>query len=159
MSSLVDQLFDKLKDKKWKLVTAESCTGGMIATAITDKSGSSEIFDRGYITYSNESKIQNLGVKKTDLAIHGAVSEEVAEQMARGALRKSEANVAIAVTGIAGPNGGSAKKPVGLVYVGYALKGGVAQATKHNFEGNREEIRLQTTREAIKHLLSIIKIE
>jgi len=157
MSDLVDKLGDKLRDKKWKLATAESCTGGMISTAITDKAGSSEIFDRGFVTYSNEAKMEMLGVRKETLEEFGAVSEETAEEMTKGALAKSNANIAVAITGIAGPGGGSAKKPVGLVYIGYGLKGGIAQSTKHQFKGTREEIRLQSTKEALKHLLSIIK--
>lgn len=157
MSDLVDQLIEKLTEKKWSLVTAESCTGGMIATIITDKAGSSKIFDRGFITYSNQSKIDHLNVPEIVISSHGAVSEETAEKMAAGALKNSKANVSIAVTGIAGPDGGTPQKPIGLVYIGYALKGGIAQAAKHNFEGSREEIRLQATREAIKHLLNIIK--
>ena len=156
MSDLVEQLFEKLKTSKRKLVTAESCTGGMIATAITDKAGSSEIFERGFVTYSNEAKIDCLNVDPQTLEKYGAVSEQVAIEMADGALKNSQASVSISVTGIAGPDGGTPEKPIGLVYIGYALKGGVAQATKHNFEGSREDIRLQTTRDALKHLLDII---
>lgn len=157
MSDLVDQLFDKLKEHEWKLVTAESCTGGMIAAVITDKPGSSDFFERGFVTYSNEAKMDSLGVAEETLKTHGAVSEETAIEMAEGALKNSLANVSVSVTGIAGPDGGTPAKPVGLVYIGYGLKGGVAQATAHQFAGNREEIRLQTVREALKHLLSTLK--
>ncbi len=154
---LVDQLFIKLQHKKWNLVTAESCTGGMIATAITDKAGSSSIFDRGFVTYSNQSKIDCLGVSADTLKKHGAVSMRTAEEMAKGALDHSEAKVSIAVTGIAGPDGGTPQKPVGLVYIGYGIKGGVVQAKAFNFTNvSREEVRLQTTREAFKILLSIL---
>ena len=156
-STLIDQLFEKLLSKKWRLVTAESCTGGMIATAITDKAGSSAIFERGFVTYSNEAKIENLGVSPETLQKHGAVSEETAIEMAKGALQNSHADIAVSVTGIAGPDGGSSKKPVGLVYIGYALKDGLAQATRHNFTGSRAEVRLHSTREAIEHILNIIK--
>lgn len=157
MSDLVDKLSDKLFEKKWMLSTAESCTGGMISASITCKAGSSNIFDRGFVTYSNEAKMDMLDVKKETLTEFGAVSEETAIEMAKGALKNSNANIAVSVTGIAGPTGGTKDKPVGLVYIGYGLKGGVVQATKHNFTGNREEIRSKTTKEALKHLRSIIK--
>lgn len=156
MSDLVDQLFEKLKTSHKMLVTAESCTGGMIATVITDKAGSSAVFERGFVTYSNEAKRECLGVSEKTLKNHGAVSAETAIEMAAGALQNSNASVSVSVTGIAGPDGGTPEKPLGLVYIGYALKGGVAQTTKHMFKGTREEIRLQTTREALKHLLDII---
>ncbi|NCO03233.1 MAG: CinA family protein [Alphaproteobacteria bacterium] len=157
MSDLVDKLGDKLRDKKWMMTSAESCTGGMIACAMTDKAGSSSIFDRGFITYSNESKIDMLGVKAETLEQFGAVSEETAEEMVKGALKNSRANIAVAVTGIAGPSGGSILKPVGLVYIAYGIKGGVTQSTEHKFKGSRDEIRLQTTKQALKHLINIIK--
>ena len=157
MSDLVEQLSEKLRAKKWKLVTAESCTGGMIATAITDKAGSSDVFDRGFVTYSNQAKIDNLGVDEATLQKHGAVSQETAIEMAKGALENSQANVSVSVTGIAGPGGGTPQKPVGLVYIGYGLKGGVVQAKAFNFSGqNREEVRLNTTRAALQELLSIL---
>lgn len=155
---LVDQLSEALKHKKWKLVTAESCTGGMIATAITDKPGSSAVFDRGFVTYSNKSKTDCLGVSAETLKKHGAVSMQTAEEMAKGALEHSEAMVSIAITGIAGPDGGTPQKPVGLVYIGFGLKGGVVQAKGFNFSNmSREEVRLNTTKEALKILLSILK--
>lgn len=154
---LVEQLFDKMKKKDWNLVTAESCTGGMIATAITDKPGSSAILERGFVTYSNEAKMNCLGVSKETLEKFGAVSKQVAEEMAQGALENSQAKVSIAVTGIAGPDGGSPQKPVGLVYIGYGIKGGVVQVKTFNFTGqSRQEVRLNTTREAFKILLSIL---
>ena len=153
MSDLVEQIFEKLTVKGWKLATAESCSGGLIAVVITNKAGSSAVFDRGFVTYSNQAKIDSLGVPKKTLNKHGAVSEKTAIEMAKGALKNSEANVSVSVTGIAGPDGGTDEKPVGLVYIGYALKGGVAQAAEHHFKGSREEIRQQTTREALKHLL------
>ena len=154
---LADQLLTKLKNKKWKLVTAESCTGGMISTAITDKAGSSAVFERGFVTYSNQAKIDCLGVSATTLEKHGAVSLQTAEEMAKGALDNSEAKISIAVTGIAGPDGGTAQKPVGLVYIGYGIKGGIVQAKAFNFTGmTREEVRLNTTKEAFKILLSLL---
>ena len=154
---LADQLLTKLKNKKWKLVTAESCTGGMISTAITDKAGSSAVFERGFVTYSNQAKIDCLGVSAATLKKHGAVSLQTAEEMAKGALDNSEAKISIAVTGIAGPDGGTAQKPVGLVYIGYGIKGGIVQAKAFNFTGmNREDVRLNTTKEAFKILLSLL---
>jgi len=157
MSDLVDKLSAKLRTKKWMITTAESCTGGMIATAITSKAGSSQVFDRGFVTYSNEAKMEMLGVKDDTLIDHGAVSKETAIEMASGALKNSKAHIAVSVTGIAGPGGGTKDKPVGLVYIGYSLKGGVAQAAEHKFSGDREEIRLQSLKAALNHLLEIIK--
>lgn len=155
---LVEQVSDILRERKWKLVTAESCTGGMISTAITDKAGSSEIFDRGFVTYSNQAKMDCLNVSADTLKKHGAVSMETAEEMANGALQNSNANVAISVTGIAGPSGGSPQKPIGLVYIGFGIKGGVTQAKGFNFtDDDREEIRLKSTRQALKELLSILQ--
>ncbi|MEF9948171.1 MAG: CinA family protein [Comamonas sp.] len=118
IEELVQQLAAKLTEKGWMLATAESCTGGMIAAACTDLAGSSQWFDRGFVTYSNEAKTEMLGVPAELIAKHGAVSEEVVRAMAEGAIRYSRAQVSIAVTGIAGPGGGSAEKPVGTVWVG-----------------------------------------
>jgi nicotinamide-nucleotide amidase len=157
INQCVDKLNDKLFEKKWLLATAESCTGGMISASITCKAGSSRVFDRGFVTYSNEAKMDMLGVPEETLSEFGAVSEETVIEMTKGALKHSRAHIAVSVTGIAGPDGGTAQKPVGLVYIGYGLKGGVVQSTKHLFKGNREEVRTQTTKEALKHLLSIIK--
>lgn len=155
---LVAQLSDKLREREWKLVTAESCTGGMIATAITDKAGSSDVFDRGFVTYSNQAKMDHLNVQAETLKKHGAVSMETAEEMANGALENSEAQIAVSVTGIAGPSGGTPQKPVGLVYIGFGIKGGVTQAKGFNFTGEtREDIRLQSTRQALKILLSVLE--
>lgn len=157
MSDLVDKVSQKLRNKGWMLVTAESCTGGMISTAITDKAGSSEVFERGFVTYSNQAKIDCLGVSPNTLKKYGAVSIQTAEEMAKGALDNSEAKVSIAVTGIAGPDGGTAQKPVGLVYIGYGIKGGITQVKAFNFTNmTREEVRLHTTKEAFKILLSIL---
>ncbi len=153
---LVEQLFTKLEKKQWQLVTAESCTGGMIANSITDKAGSSAYFERGFVTYSNQSKIDCLGVSEKTLLNFGAVSKQTAIEMAEGALNNSRAKVAVSVTGIAGPDGGTPQKPVGLVHIGYAIRSGISQAKTFNFNGgSRAEIRLKTTREALQILLSI----
>jgi nicotinamide-nucleotide amidase len=121
------ELVTKLRNKGWMIATAESCTGGMVAAAITDVSGASQVFDRGFVTYSNAAKRDLLSVPEELITRHGAVSEEVARAMAEGALRHAHANVAVAVTGVAGPLGGTAEKPVGLVHFACAT----AMATSH----------------------------
>lgn len=156
MPDLMSDLFSRLKDNKWTMTTAESCTGGLIAAAITAVPGSSSVFDRGFITYSNQSKTEMLEVREDTLETHGAVSEQTAAAMVTGALRKSRAHLAVAVTGIAGPGGGSAEKPVGLVYIGCGLRGQDPKVTKHNFSGTRESIREQTAAAALNHALSLL---
>jgi nicotinamide-nucleotide amidase len=134
------------------LVTAESCTGGMIAAALTDIAGSSAVVERGFVTYSNEAKIELLGVPVALIAAKGAVSLEVAAAMAEGALAHSHAHVAVSVTGIAGPGGGSVEKPVGLVWFG--LSAGGRTTTDHAiFAGNRASVRRQATEKALALLL------
>lgn len=155
MQELVKELSDKLRDKKWMLVTAESCTGGMIASAITNLAGSSAVFDCGFVTYSNDAKMDHLGVKKQTLKDHGAVSSQTAEEMAQGALKNSNAQLAVSVTGIAGPDGGSEEKPVGLVYIGIATKENVV-AHHRQCEGSRTEIRQQTVEEALRLLIEAV---
>ena len=148
------QILAKLMtDKQLKLVTAESCTGGMLAQNITSISDSSKWFECGFVTYSNDSKMRMLGVQSEVLDEFGAVSEEVAEQMALGAQRKSAADVAISVTGIAGPGGGSAIKPVGTVYIANVILNQNAITTHYLFEGDRQAIRKQTTFAAISLLI------
>ena len=156
MLSLVQAASQTLRAKNLKLATAESCTGGMISAAFTDLSGSSDIFDRGFVTYSNEAKMAMLGVLPATLEAHGAVSEQTAGQMCEGALKNSLADVTIAVTGIAGPSGGSTDKPVGLVYIGLAKKGADTRVFKHIFAGDRQAVRQQTVEQAITHLMDII---
>lgn len=156
MPDLMSDLFSRLKDKKWMMSTAESCTGGLIAAAITAVPGSSAVFDRGFITYSNESKIEMLSVAEDTLKDYGAVSEQTAREMVMGALRKSRAQMAVSVTGIAGPDGGTAGKPVGLVYIGYGLRGQDPKVARHNFKGPRESVREQTAAAALGHALSLL---
>lgn len=139
-----------------KVATAESCTGGMIAAALTDIAGSSAVFERGFVTYSNEAKVEMLGVDAALLAQHGAVSEETARAMAEGALAHSRADVAVAVTGIAGPDGGSPEKPVGLVHFGAARHGMPTRHQAHVFPGTRAEVRAATTRTALAMLIGMI---
>ncbi len=150
---LCEKLVEKAKASNTVIATAESCTGGMVSSYITDVSGASEVFDRGFVTYSNEAKIQLLRVCKGVLEEHGAVSEQVAKQMCIGAVNNSNANLAVSITGVAGPTGGSVEKPVGLVYIGiYAQGWPEAKVTKCNFKGNRSEIREKTTKKAIELL-------
>ena len=131
------------------LTTAESCTGGMIAASITDISGSSLVFDRGFVTYSNQSKTEMLSVPAELIEQHGAVSEAVAKAMAEGALANSSANICISTTGIAGPTGGSDEKPVGLVYIAVAMKN-KTHCTQHHFTGDRQAVREQTLQTALQ---------
>lgn len=139
--SLVRDVFDALAARNIMLATAESCTGGMIAAAITDIAGSSAVFDRGFVTYSNAAKIAMLGVSAETLERHGAVSRETALEMAAGALKHSDAGIAVSVTGIAGPGGGSPEKPIGLVWFGIAGLGLPAAAEMRRFDGDRAAIR------------------
>lgn len=134
------------------VATAESCTGGLIAGAITDIAGSSQVFDRGFVTYSNAAKSDMLGVPPSLIIGHGAVSAEVAVAMAVGALAKSKADVAVSVTGVAGPDGGTAAKPVGLVFIATAVRKGPAKAREYHFTGDREAVRLQTVECALERL-------
>ncbi len=147
MTEIAKILSAILAEKNIRLVTAESCTGGMIAAAITDLPGSSSVFERGFVTYSNESKQELLSVSKEIIEQFGAVSAQCAQAMAQGALRNSLANLAVSVTGIAGPDGGSCEKPVGLVYIGIATADEVI-VTKCNFTGTRADIRASTCTKA-----------
>jgi nicotinamide-nucleotide amidase len=147
---LAEQLGRLLKANGIKIATAESCTGGWIAQVITDVPGSSAWFDRGFVTYSNAAKVQMLGVIPQTLEKYGAVSAETATEMAAGALAHSAADVAIAVTGIAGPDGGTPEKPVGTVFIAWARKNGEANVVKKQLSGNRRQIRAQTVKNAIE---------
>jgi nicotinamide-nucleotide amidase len=150
---LAESLGHYLNDKVSKIVTAESCTGGWIAEAITEVPGSSDWFDRGFVTYSNNAKVQMLGVNPLTLAKHGAVSAETASEMVAGALANSEADWAVAVTGIAGPDGGSEEKPVGTVYIAWKNKNGFSRVEILSLSGNRHQIRKQTVMKAIEGIL------
>lgn len=137
------------------LATAESCTGGMIAAACTDLSGSSNWFERGFVTYSNEAKSELLGVDPALITQHGAVSEVVARAMAFGAIRHSHAQVSVAVTGVAGPTGGSVEKPVGTVWFGFQVDGQLTSETRR-FDGDRAAVRDATVRHALTRLLELV---
>ena len=150
----VRALAEALRARGWKIATAESCTGGLIAAACTAVAGSSDWFERGFVTYSNEAKAELLGVPAALIATFGAVSAEVAGAMAEGALAHSHAQLAVAVTGIAGPGGGSATKPVGTVWVALAQAGGAASAELLRLAGDRATVREQTVRDALARLLA-----
>lgn len=150
---LVTQLAQALAGRGWMMTTAESCTGGLIAAACTELAGSSLWFDRGVVTYSNEAKVDLLGVPAELIAQHGAVSEPVAMAMAQGALAKSKAQIAVAVTGVAGPGGGSPDKPVGTVWLAWACHDGLVQAERHVFGGDRAAVRSATVRCALQGVL------
>jgi len=146
------QLAAALIDRGWMLATAESCTGGMIAAACTDLAGSSDWFERGFVTYSDEAKTELLDVDAALINTHGAVSEVVARAMAFGAVRHSRARVSVAVTGIAGPSGGSKDKPVGTVWFGYMIDGRLSSEMKR-FDGDRAAVRTATVAYALDGLL------
>lgn len=148
-------LGERLLARGWLLATAESCTGGGIAAVVTDIAGSSGWFDRGFVTYSNEAKQDMLGVSVLTLASRGAVSEETAAEMAAGAVANSRAQLAVAVTGVAGPSGGSAEKPVGLVCFGYARLQGETLTRRVVFAGDRAAVRAQTVATALAGLVAI----
>jgi nicotinamide-nucleotide amidase len=149
-------LADTLTKRGLKLAVAESCTGGLISCKLTDLPGSSAFLERGFVTYSNLAKIELLSVPDEIIAAHGAVSREVAELMAKGALRNSDADIAVAVTGIAGPTGGTEKKPVGTVFIAVATKDNV-RLEKFNFSGDRLEIKEKTSVAALNMLHEELK--
>ena len=157
LARLAARLGRQLQGGQRELVTAESCTGGWIAKALTDIAGSSQWFTEGFVTYSNESKVSRLGVPRPVLRQHGAVSEAVARAMAAGALKRTAVNVAVAVTGIAGPDGGAPGKPVGTVWLAWAERRGqriqVAAQLRH-FRGDRDAVRRKTVRAALEGLLA-----
>jgi nicotinamide-nucleotide amidase len=156
LRELTVQLGETLKARSLTLVTAESCTGGWIAKAITDIPGSSEWFERGFVAYSNAAKVEMLGVSEGTLSSCGAVSAETVEEMLRGALARSHSQVAVAVSGIAGPDGGSPDKPVGTVWIGWAVKGGALQSRNYLFGGDREAVRGQSVISALEGVLDVI---
>ena len=155
MHNLPPLVADLMLKKGLFLATAESCTGGMIAAACSDLAGSSAWFERGFVTYSNAAKTEMLGVDAALIAEHGAVSEAVARAMAAGALAHSHAQVAVAVTGVAGPGGGSADKPVGTVWLGFALAGQVHAECQH-FPGDRTAVRAATVQHALRRLIELL---
>ncbi len=156
LNKLCEDIAQALVERGWMLSTAESCTGGLIAATCTSLAGSSDWFERGFVTYSNESKSDLLGVDASALAAHGAVSEVVARAMAFGAVRHSRAQAAVAVTGIAGPGGGSPDKPVGTVWFGFLVDGRLTSETVR-FDGDRQAVREATVRHALERLLALLE--
>ena len=165
--TLAEQLADVLQQHGWMLATAESCTGGMIAAHCTNLSGSSNWFERGFVTYSNEAKHEMLGVDSNLIAKHGAVSEAVAQAMTLGAMRRSQAQVTLAVTGVAGPTGGSADKPVGTVWFAWATPSDTGptlgaetawvKTEVMHFAGDRATVREAAAHHALKTLLDLLQ--
>jgi nicotinamide-nucleotide amidase len=153
-------LAQHLISKKWKLALAESCTGGLVCATLTELPGSSDWFERGYITYSNAAKTECLGVPTALIQQHGAVSEAVAKAMAEGALQHAKVNVAISITGIAGPTGGSTEKPVGTVCFGWAIQNAagenVTSCQTKRFSGDRQTVRQQASEYALAELLKLL---
>jgi nicotinamide-nucleotide amidase len=154
--TLAQNVGTALSERGFMLTSAESCTGGWIGQTVTSVAGSSAWYDRGFITYSNQAKQQMLGVQATTLAQHGAVSEQTAQEMALGALKMSEAQIAVAVTGIAGPDGGSKEKPVGMVCFGWAYRHGLARSQTCFFSGDRAAIRRQAVATALLGMLDLM---
>jgi nicotinamide-nucleotide amidase len=151
LAELVNEIARRALAAKLHIVSAESCTGGWIAKVITDLADSSHWFERGYVTYSNEAKIQDLGVSKETLAAHGAVSEATVREMALGALRATGADVAVSVSGIAGPGGGTPEKPVGTVW--FAVASREVVTSRRLFPGDREAVRRSSVQHALEMLL------
>jgi len=155
--SLVSQVGKALVDNDFMVVTAESCTGGMIAEALTSIGGSTAWFDRSYITYSYESKREMLGVKEITIQKKGAVSQECVEEMALGALQQSHATVSVACSGIAGPSGGTPDKPVGTVWLAWAVQGQEEVISQQfHFDGDRQAVREKTTETALMGIMKLI---
>ncbi len=148
-------VLDRYRADGLKLATAESCTGGLIVASLTEIAGSSDVVERGFVTYSNEAKTELLGVPAALIAEMGAVSAEVAEAMAEGALAQSHADAAVSVTGIAGPGGGTEEKPVGLVYLGACRRGGSPRHLRRVFTGNRGAVRRAALEEALDLALDL----
>lgn len=157
LAALAEELGQLLKHKHIRLATAESCTAGGLGYWITSVAGSSEWYERGFITYTNKSKIEMLNVKPHTLDMYGAVSEPVVLEMAEGALSQSNADITIAVSGIAGPDGGSPDKPVGTVWIAYAGKNMRTETYLDVFPGDREAIRLGTIKRVLEHMMILTK--
>lgn len=156
MTRILDKVSKKLHQKKLSLVSAESCTGGLFAKQVTDISGSSLIFDRGFITYSNDSKQEMLSVQKNTINDYGAVSEEVVKEMAVGALSHSAGDISVAISGVAGPGGGTKDKPVGMVCFGFMERNKIPFSITKIFEGDREKVRLSAVDFAFNELDKIL---
>jgi nicotinamide-nucleotide amidase len=157
LDRLALRVAERLAQAKQKLVTAESCTGGWVAQVVTSVAGSSAWFERGFVTYSNDAKRELLGVPPEVLEKHGAVSEETAREMARGALARSKGTIALSITGVAGPAGGSAAKPVGTVCFGWARRDAEPLTQTRVFRGDRESVRRQSVVHALEKVLELLE--
>jgi nicotinamide-nucleotide amidase len=156
--ALAEEVLAAARERGLKIATAESCTGGLVAGALTAIAGSSDVFERGFVTYSNEAKSEMLGVDAALIAAHGAVSGETARAMASGALSHSRAGISVSITGVAGPGGGSAEKPVGLVWFGTAIKGDQASSLEARFgDLGRDSVREESVRQALRLLRDRIR--
>ena len=159
----VQAIGDALRVRGWRMASAESCTGGLIAAACTSVAGSSDWFERGFVSYSNQAKTELLGVPPALIEAHGAVSEEVARAMAEGALQRAPVRVAVAVTGIAGPGGGTPQKPVGTVWLAWGVSdsAGVTQlqAERLQLQGDRSAVRRQTVQQALRHIAEMLGVQ
>jgi nicotinamide-nucleotide amidase len=156
--ALSKQMLKRALDTKATIATAESCTGGLIAAALTEIPGGSSMFERGFATYSNEAKVELLGVPQHLLDDYGAVSEQVAAAMAEGALKNSKATIAVSTTGVAGPDGGTPKKPVGMVCFAIATRRHPCRAETMHFKGDRAQVRLAATEHALRLLLEAVSL-
>jgi len=156
LSALAERVGEALKQRGLMLATAESCTGGWVSKALTDIPGSSEWFERGFVTYTNTAKREMLGVGAATLEAHGAVSEGVVGEMAQGALDRSRAQIALAISGVAGPGGGSLDKPVGMVCLAWATYGRPPRTQTRQFLGNREQVRRQAVIAALEGTLELL---
>lgn len=157
--SAAERVLDVCRARGWRVATAESCTGGLIAAALTAVANSSDVVERGFVTYSNQAKVEMLGVPPETIAAHGAVSPETAAAMAQGALERASADLAISATGVAGPGGGSAEKPVGLVVLGLARRGAACRTERRVFTGDRAAVREAALREGLALLAEAAQSE
>ncbi len=155
--ALSNQLASSLLQHNLKLATAESCTGGGLAYYLTAIAGSSQWFERGFVTYSNEAKQESIQVPKATIDTYGAVSQETAEAMVIGTLENSLADIALSITGVAGPSGGSDAKPVGTVWLAWCKRGGMMRRELHQFAGDRSSVRLQTIEVALNYLIELLE--
>ena len=158
-AALAAEVLDLCRDARLSLAVAESCTGGLIAAALTDIAGSSDVVERGFVTYADQAKMDMLGVRSALITAHGAVSEAVARAMAAGALERSPADVAVAVTGIAGPGGATPGKPVGLIHLAAARRGRQTLHERHVFAGDRARVRLSAVIAALNLVKRLISQE
>ncbi len=156
LGELAARVAEALAGRGWRLATAESCTGGWVAKVCTDIAGSSGWFERGFVSYSNDAKLELLGVHGETLAGYGAVSEETVREMAQGALVRSRADVSLAISGIAGPAGGSPEKPIGTVCFAWAVRGNGTSTQQVRFEGDRDAVRRQAVARALRGVLDVL---